>query len=217
MATTLYNILDYINEKTEVQAKIYTDLTQPYIEFEYFSELGEDCIVTLWLKNKSVDAFFEAITNLCEDYPDKCEEELELYVKERPRGTESFSVRELVDDSDWKVKFWNNFVNGLKSKFATAKFATVNRNEEEKKNWIVSIYRSEGGCVYIQRITADKSKVKQYLENLASNDKAKDCEFWDRQTTIEEDPKTGSLDTSSFFRNYYIIYAAIPEPEAIEL
>lgn len=214
MATTLDNIIDYINGKTNVQARIYTGHTKlyPYIEFEYFSKLGEDCIVTLWLKNESVNAFFEAITNHCKEYPNRCEEDLESYIRERPDGTEGFSVRELADDADWKVKFWTDFVNDLKSKFADA-----DQKAEEKKNWIVSIYRSEGGCVKIQRITADKSKVKQYLENLASIDKDKDCEFWDRQTTIEEDPKTKSIDTCSFFRDYYIIYAATPEPQAIEL
>ncbi|MBQ6520554.1 MAG: hypothetical protein IJI14_17700 [Anaerolineaceae bacterium] len=214
MATTLGDILDYINKHTEVQARLYTGHTKlyPYIEFRFFSGLGRDCLVTLWLENESVDAFFEAITNHCQEYPNRCEEDLESYIRERPDGTEDFSVRELVDDSDWKVKFWTDFVNDLKSKFADA-----DQKAEEKKNWIVSVYRSEGGCVNIQRVTADKSKIKQYLENLVSNDKAKDCEFWDRQTTIEEDPKTKSIDTCSFFRDYYIIYAAIPEPEAIEL
>lgn len=68
MATTLGDILDYINKRTKVQARIYTGHTKlyPYIEFEYFSELGLHCLVTLWLKNESVNAFFEAITNHCQ-------------------------------------------------------------------------------------------------------------------------------------------------------
>ncbi len=53
MATTLGDILDYINKRTEVQARIYTGNTKlyPYFEFEYFSGLGLDCFVTFVSKN----------------------------------------------------------------------------------------------------------------------------------------------------------------------
>ena len=114
MTKTLDDILEYVNEHTDVHMKLYTEDTQPYIECEFSSQLGEDCIVTICLENESVGSFFEALDNHCRDYAGICEEELEFYIRERPRGTENFSVRELVDDADWKVDFWKTFVSELK-------------------------------------------------------------------------------------------------------
>lgn len=44
-----------------------------------------------------------ALRDLSKVYRDICDESLALYVTERPRGTENFTVRELIDDADWKV------------------------------------------------------------------------------------------------------------------
>ncbi len=64
----------------------------------------------LWLHLCSL---IEALKKSLDDIYDRYEEDLELYVKERPRGAENFTVRQLVDDADWKVKFWHGFVRDV--------------------------------------------------------------------------------------------------------
>ena len=81
-----------------------------YIETEYFSKLGEDVIGTVWFDKRNAESLSEALKKSMDDIRDKYDEYLELYVRERSRGTENFRVRQLVDDADWKVKFWIRFV-----------------------------------------------------------------------------------------------------------
>ncbi len=106
-------ILEYINDCTEVKAVLHQQDDKYYIETEYYSRLGEDVVGTVWFDEKSAESLTDALKKTLDDIYDMYNKDLELYVKERPRGTENYSVRQLVEDADWKVKFWHRFVNDV--------------------------------------------------------------------------------------------------------
>ena len=83
---------------------------QYYIELEHYSPLGEDVIDCIWFKEEKAESFLEGRKAYQEDAREKYLEDAELYIKERPKGTEGFSVRELIDDADGKTKQLDDFV-----------------------------------------------------------------------------------------------------------
>ncbi len=109
----LDRLIEYINDCTDVKAVLYQQEGMYYIETEYCSDLGEDVVGTVWFGEKSAESLVEALNRTLEDIYDWYDEDLELYIKERPRGTELFSVRQLVEDSVWKVNFWQKFVQDV--------------------------------------------------------------------------------------------------------
>ncbi len=109
----LDRLIEYINECTNVRAVLYEQNGMYYIETEYRSELGEDVIGTVWFEEKSAESLVDALNRTLEDIYDRYDEDLELYIKERPRGTELFSVRQLEEDAVWKVNFWQKFVQDV--------------------------------------------------------------------------------------------------------
>lgn len=106
----LDSLIEYINDCTDVKAVLYQQDDKYYIETEYFSKLGEDVIGTIWFDELNSESLSEALKKSLDDIYAKYDEDLELYVRERPRGTENLRIRQLVDDADWKVKFWIRFV-----------------------------------------------------------------------------------------------------------
>ena len=109
----LDKLIEYINDCTDVKAVLYQQEGMYYIETEYCSDLGEDVVGTVWFGEKSAESLVEALNRTLEDIYDWYDEDLELYIKERPRGTELFSVRQLVEDAVWKVNFWQKFVQDV--------------------------------------------------------------------------------------------------------
>ena len=109
----LDRLIEYINDCTDVKAVLYQQEGMYYIETEYCSDLGEDVVGTVWFGEKSAKSLVEALNRTLEDIYDRYDEDLELYIKERPRGTELFSVRQLVEDAVWKVNFWQKFVQDV--------------------------------------------------------------------------------------------------------
>lgn len=106
-------LIEYINDCTEVKVVLYQQDGRYYIETEYCSNLGEDVVGTVWFDEKSAESLVEALNRTLEDIYDRYDEDLELYIKEHPRGTELFSVRQLVEDAIWKVNFWQKFVRDV--------------------------------------------------------------------------------------------------------
>lgn len=109
----LDRLIEYINDCTDVKAVLYQQEGMYYIETEYCSDLGEDVIGKVWFDEKSAESLVDALNRTLEDIYDRYDEDLELYIKERPRGTELFSVRQLVEDAVWKVNFWQKFVQDV--------------------------------------------------------------------------------------------------------
>lgn len=106
-------LIEYINDCTDVRAVLYQQNGRYYIETEYFSDLGEDVVGTVWFDEKKAESLIDALNKTLEDIYDRYDEDLELYIRERPRGTEHFSVRQLVEDEIWKVNFWRKFVSDV--------------------------------------------------------------------------------------------------------
>ena len=106
-------LIEYINDCTDVRAVLYQQNGRYYIETEYFSDLGEDVVGTVWFDEKKTESLIDALNKTLENIYDRYDEELELYIKGRPRGTEHFSVRQLVEDEIWKVNFWRKFVSDV--------------------------------------------------------------------------------------------------------
>lgn len=106
-------LIEYINGCTDVKVVLYQQDDRHYIETEYCSNLGEDVVGTVWFDEKSAESLIEALNKTLEDIYDRYDEDLELYIKERPRGTKLFSLRQLVEDAIWKVNFWQKFVQDV--------------------------------------------------------------------------------------------------------
>lgn len=106
-------LIEYINDCTDVRAVLYQQNGRYYIETEYFSDLGEDVVGTVWFDEKKAESLIDALNKTLEDIYDRYDEDLELYIRERPSGTEHFSVRQLVEDEIWKVNFWHKFVRDV--------------------------------------------------------------------------------------------------------
>ena len=106
-------LIEYINGCTDVKAVLYFQDDMYYIETEYCSNLGEDVVGTVWFVEKSAESLVKALNKTLDDIYDRYDEDLELYIKERPRGTELFSVRQLIEDAVWKGNFWQKFVQNV--------------------------------------------------------------------------------------------------------
>ena len=106
----LDRLLEYINDCTDVRAVLYQQDGRYFIETEYCSNLGEDVVGIVWFDEKREKSLVNALNKTLEDIYERYDEDLELYIRERPRGTEHFSVRQLVEDEIWKVNFWQEFV-----------------------------------------------------------------------------------------------------------
>lgn len=106
-------LIEYINDSTDVKVVLYQQDGRYYLETEYCSNLGEDVVGTVWFDEKRAESLVEALNRTLEDIYDKYDEDLELYIKELPRGTELFSLRQLVEDAIWKVNFWQKFVQDV--------------------------------------------------------------------------------------------------------
>ena len=106
----LDRLLEYINDCTDVRAVLYQQDGRYFIETEYCSNLGEDVVGIVWFDEKREKSLENALNKTLEDIYERYDEDLELYIRERPRGTEHFSVRQLVEDEIWKVNFWQEFV-----------------------------------------------------------------------------------------------------------
>lgn len=106
-------LIEYINDCTDVRVVLYQQDSMHYIETEYYSNLGEDVVGTVWFDEKSAESLVDALNKTLEDIYDRYDEDLELYIRERLRGTEHFSARQLVEDAVWKVNFWQKFVQDV--------------------------------------------------------------------------------------------------------
>lgn len=82
-----------------------------YIETEFYSDLGEDVIDTIWFDNLTPESFVEGLEDFKENIRERREELLELYISERPRGTEQFSAMQLVNDNEEIIKFWHDSID----------------------------------------------------------------------------------------------------------
>ena len=106
-------LIEYNNDCTDVRAVLYQQDGRYYIETEYCSNLGEDVVGVIWFDEKNEESLISALNKSLEDIYDRYDEDLELYIRERPRGTEHFTIRQLVEDEIWKVNFWRKFVRAV--------------------------------------------------------------------------------------------------------
>lgn len=106
-------LIEYINDCTDVRAVLYQQDGRYYIETEYYSNLGEDVVGVIWFDENNEESLISVLNKTLEDIYDRYDEDLELYIRERPRGTEHFSIRQLVEDEIWKVNFWRKFVRDV--------------------------------------------------------------------------------------------------------
>ena len=82
-----------------------------YAELEHSSPLGEDVIDCFYFTGYSVDSFMMALEDYFENAKERYDDDAELYIRERPRGTEHFTARELVDDADDKYAELEDYVS----------------------------------------------------------------------------------------------------------
>ena len=99
---------DLLNE-LQWGSNIQKQDNQYYVELEHWSPLGEDVIDVIWFKEKTVESFLEALEEYKENIQERYMEDAELYIAERPRGTEEFSAKELIEDAEDKIKEFEEY------------------------------------------------------------------------------------------------------------
>ena len=80
-----------------------------YVELEHFSPLGEDVIDVIWLADLSADSFIDGLEKYKTYIEERYEEDAELYIRERPNGTENFSARQLIQDVQDKTEQFEDY------------------------------------------------------------------------------------------------------------
>ena len=103
--TEIYNeiiqkFLEEVSEKAELSTPAYGKNGDSgfYVELEYWSSLGEDCIISLVIDELTIDSIIEDM-DICVDSFDSEEHASELYKLRGERGTPT-SLRALLKDAD---------------------------------------------------------------------------------------------------------------------
>ena len=99
---------DLLNE-LEWNYSIQKQDDQYYVELEHWSPLGEDVIDVIWFDEKTVDSFLNGLEEYKENIRDRYMEDAELFIAEKPRGTEGFSAKELIEDAEDKIKEFEEY------------------------------------------------------------------------------------------------------------
>lgn len=80
-----------------------------YVEFEYWSDLGENCIITLQLEDFTLNDLFHELYEVTNSF-DAEEHATMLYNLHGEGGTPT-SIRDLLEDADEQQKLLDNLVD----------------------------------------------------------------------------------------------------------
>lgn len=105
----LEKLVDHINNQTSVwcyqPAPNQGRTNEWYAELEYVSSLGQSTLECVFFDG-TVQSFVDSLIALNQRYEEHCRDGIKFYM----RGAD-LDLRELVDDADKKVKFFDDFTS----------------------------------------------------------------------------------------------------------
>ena len=159
-----------------------------YAELEHYSPLGEDVIDVIWFDEQTVESFIEGLEECRNNTDEKYQEDAELYIKERPRGTENFSIRELIDDADAKVEQFNDFVDETKKLYNE-----VNGIDDGTQTYYVRFHVDTAIDIKVNAKSIGEAKELAEADLIELNDYNK-LEWIDSEYTHTEDANGNIID-----------------------
>lgn len=99
--------INRIADKFDLSVSIQED--ERYVEFEYWSDLGEDCIITLQLEDFTLDDLFHELFNYADSFD--AEEHATMLYNLHGQGGTPTSIRDLLDDADEQQELLDNLVD----------------------------------------------------------------------------------------------------------
>ena len=103
--------INRIADKFDLEVRIQED--ERYVEFEYWSDLGEDCIIPLQLEDFTLNDLFHELFNEADCF-DAEEHATMLYNLHGQRGTPT-SIRDLLEDADEQQKLLDDIVDEIRN------------------------------------------------------------------------------------------------------
>lgn len=159
-----------------------------YVELEHWSPLGEDVIDCIWFEEKTIESYLKALKEYQENIRQRYEEDAELYISERPRGTEHFSAKELVYDIDHKVEEFNDYVEQ-----AEKLYKKIKGIDDGKKTYYVRFHVDSAIDIKVKASSIEEAKELAQHE-LGELDDFNKLEWIDTEYTHTEDENGNIID-----------------------
>ena len=99
--------INKIADKFDLEVQIQED--ERYVEFEYWSDLGENCLITLQLEDFTLDDLFHELYVVADSF-DAEDHATMLYNLHGEGGTPT-SIRDLLEDADEQQKLLDDMVD----------------------------------------------------------------------------------------------------------
>lgn len=103
--------INRIADKFDLSVSIQED--ERYVEFEYWSDLGEDCLITLQLEEFTLDNLFRELFYYADSFD--AEDHATMLYNLHGQGGTPTSIRDLLEDADEQQKLLDNLVDEVKN------------------------------------------------------------------------------------------------------
>lgn len=110
-----------------------------YIELSQYTPLGEDWYVVVWFDGTDED-FIDQFDRIYQNFD--VDEELEVFMECRGKNGVPTSVRDLLEDQEWKNKCLGN------TSFQLTSLDLDTEEEEEQEEWKVFYHGPKEICAY---------------------------------------------------------------------
>lgn len=99
--------INRIADKFDLSVSIQED--ERYVEFEYWSDLGEDCIISLQLEDFTLNDLLHELFNYADSFD--AEEHATMLYNLHGQGGTPTSIRDLLEDADEQQKLLDDIVD----------------------------------------------------------------------------------------------------------
>ena len=103
--------INRIADKFDLEVRIQED--ERYVEFEYWSDLGEDCIIPLQLEDFTLNDLFHELFNEADCFD--AEEHATMLYNLHGQGGTPTSIRDLLEDADEQQKLLDDIVDEIRN------------------------------------------------------------------------------------------------------
>lgn len=99
--------INRIADKFDLSVSIQED--ERYVEFEYWSDLGENCLIDLQLEDFTLNDLFHELFNEADSFD--AEDHATMLYNLHGEGVTPTSIRDLLEDADEQQKLLDNLVD----------------------------------------------------------------------------------------------------------
>ena len=103
--------INRIADKFDLNVSIQED--ERYVEFEYWSDLGEDCIIPLQLEDFTLNDLFHELFNEADCFD--AEDHASMWYEQRGQHGAPTSLRALLEDADKQQKLLDDIVDEVRN------------------------------------------------------------------------------------------------------